>query len=159
VLFISKLGYSFIYNLEQLLIQQEMKHKFLAGLPESSLQIIEYHPNMQWDEEGKEFYLDGELYDVVMKKNENGKTLFYCVNDKKEKELLAEFAKAVKSGNDNSAAGKNAKNGIKYPVSDYTIQTNQLLTISDCISKERPFCFKSSIISSTKEVIVPPPRS
>ena len=56
----------------------------------------EHGNNMQWKDDGKEFTLNGEMYDVAKVKKVNGKTVLYCVNDKKEKELLSNFIKAIK---------------------------------------------------------------
>lgn len=131
-------------------------------LPESSLQIIvaeEHAKALQWEEEGKEFLLYGELYDVAKIKMVNGKTLLYCLNDKNEEKLLHEFAKAIKSATNNSDNNKNTKSNYKFQLSDYyffkaTEKAAVIITSAVC----QHLFFISSLTSSVKEVNAPPPR-
>ena len=47
---------------------------------------------LEWEEEN-EFRFKGEMYDVVERKEVNGKFLLLCIPDKKETQLLHEFQK------------------------------------------------------------------
>ena len=88
------MGYYFIYQYQLRQVKREMKAQLFAQLPETSFKVIiaENHTNLQWqDDDGKEFTLNGEMYDVAKIKKKNGKTELYCLLDKKEKELLKNF--------------------------------------------------------------------
>lgn len=44
-------------------------------------------PSLRWEEEGEEFYYNGNMYDVVSIGYANGKATVYCINDKEENKL------------------------------------------------------------------------
>jgi len=106
LLFFSQMGYYFFYMFQQHQIKEAVKHELLAKLPESSLEIIDANAqknDIEWEEEGKEFYLHGQMYDVAFIKISNGKKLIYCLNDSKEEGLMKRFANAVNSGNEQNS--------------------------------------------------------
>ena len=77
LLFFSQMGYYFFYMFQQHQIKEAVKHELLAKLPESSLEIIDANAqknDIEWEEEGKEFYLHGQMYDVAFIKISNGIT-------------------------------------------------------------------------------------
>jgi hypothetical protein len=135
-----------------------MKAQLFAKLPESSLEIIvaEETKNIQWQDDGKEFSLNGEMFDVTKIKKENGKTVLYCINDKKEKELLQNFAKAMKA---DAANGKSGKLGIKFQFTDYIITSvekpgGQISRIGTKFT-----VYNSALSFTIKEITAPPPRA
>ncbi len=67
----------------------EFKEKVKTSLAEYDLDIFELNViknSVTWEEEGKEFWLKGQLYDVVVQKTINGKKYIYCLNDTKEEQ-------------------------------------------------------------------------
>lgn len=155
--FISQAGYQFIFMLQQYHLKEVAEKKVLAGLPDSSLEIIEQDKSIHWTEKEKEFYRHGEMYDVVKVKKLKGKILLYFLNDKKEKKILKDFANAAKSRNSNN--GKTGKQTIKFQVKVYSNQTIQLLILADHFAHQNPFGLEPKIISSYQEINVPPPRA
>ena len=131
----------------------------LAGLPESSLEVIAGdQKNIIWEEEGKEFSLNGLLYDVVKTRIMDGKIFIYCVNDAKEEELLRDLARAAAAGNAASKQ-KGSKHVVKLPLNDF---------VSDMMEKEfhaqvhkaQEYPDLIAVICSVlKKVDSPPPRS
>ena len=66
LLFTSQVGYYFVYTIHQFIIKEEMERELLTQIPESSFELIvaeEVAGKIEWEEKGKEFYLDGEMYD------------------------------------------------------------------------------------------------
>ena len=134
-----------------------MEKELLAHIPASSLEVIiaeQFGDRIQWEEKGKEFSLDGILYDVVRINKSDGRTFLYCINDKQEKQLLENLAKAVNANHGN----KQEKNNIK-----------SLLLDSVCFIDEQEPCFFSSpssyscfnapLVSSFEEINIPPPKA
>ncbi len=76
-------------------IQHEIKMEFRNHADERTLTQIELTPStlasMHWEKANKEFILDGKMYDVVKTKTIKGKKILYCINDKKEQQLLGNF--------------------------------------------------------------------
>ena len=134
----------------------------MAALPESSLEIIDADinkNNIEWEEEGKEFYLYGEMYDVARVKKINGKTLIYCLNDKKEEQVLQDLAKAVQSGSDQNANGKPGQHLVKFQLADLNILSTEKTSVAiNQPARQKHFGYTVAIVSNNKEVNTPPPK-
>ena len=159
MIFISQIGYYFIYAYEQHLIKEEIKEEILASMPESSLELMveeQYSDKIEWEEDGKEFYLNGEMYDVAKIKHENGKTLLYCVNDKKEKDLLDHLMKTLGR---NHGSGKSGRQVLKSQFSVYDVNKIEIEQVSFTIQSENFVFFNVALKSSFKEINSPPPRA
>ena len=158
----SQVGYFCVYSFQQNKIKNEVKVQMKNMLQESSLQIIVAEENagtLKWQEEGKEFMLHGELYDVAKMETVNGKTLLYCINDKKEEKLLQKFLKAIKSATNNNTNSKNGKTNCKFQTNHYWFFYNkENITAINADGSWVYLSYISSLISSVKEVIAPPPR-
>ena len=95
ILFVSN-GYHLYFKYLQYQIQEEVKHEIKNGLNEKDLSLIIVSTKninkIKWTKKNKEFSYKGEMYDVVKIKTENNKTYFYCLNDVKEKDLIANYS-------------------------------------------------------------------
>jgi hypothetical protein len=157
LLFTAQAGYYFIYTIHQYIIKEEIEKQLLADIPDSSLELIiaeQFAGKMEWKEKGKEFSLNGVMYDIVRIKKSGGKTLLYCINDKKEKQLIEDLVKAV-SGNHNS---KQDRSNVKSPLSDFFFMNHEegLNIVSE------PSAYTSlieKVISSFEEINIPPPKA
>ena len=84
-----------------------IREKILGQLKDSELEMIPINnQNINWEEEGKEFFLGEELYDVVRTKIVEGQKILYCINDKKERLLIDDYNLITKK---NSSSDKKAK--------------------------------------------------
>lgn len=159
LLFFSQAGYYLFFTIQQHRLKESIKEQLLTTIPESSLDVIDVDlnkSNIEWEEEGKEFYLHGQLYDVAAIKNVNGKTLIYCLNDKKEELLLKNLAKTVASGNGQPSNSKHGQHTVKFQLPDYiffsenTAATNQVV-------RQKHFGYSVALISIVTDVNTPPP--
>ena len=124
ILFTSQVGYYFIYTVHQFILKEEIERELLAHIPESSLEVFvaeELGDKIVWEEENKEFSIEGVLYDVARIKKSDGKTFLYCINDQQEKQLLDGLAKAVNANHGN----KQEKNNIKSLLVDLVCMNNE----------------------------------
>ena len=157
ILFTSQVGYYFIYTIHQYILKEEIEKELLAYIPDSSLEVFvaeEFGDKIVWEEENKEFSIEGVLYDVARIKKSDGKTFLYCINDQQEKQLLDGLAKAVNANHGN----KQEKNNIK-----------SLLVDLVCVNDDEapgifsvPFtysCFNVNFVSSFEEINIPPPKA
>lgn len=159
----SQAGYYCVYSFQQSQIKKEVKEHLKKLLPEPALQVIvaeDFTNAIKWKEEGKEFILNGELFDVAKTKRVNGKTFLYCLNDKNEEKLLHEFAKAIKSATDNNGTNKNSKGSYKFQLSDYYFfnNTEKMPPVNFNTSNKYLF-FISCLAASVNEVNTPPPKA
>lgn len=136
-----------------------MKAQIINQLPESSFEVIiaEENNTLVWKDNGKEFSLNGEMYDVAKIKIENGKTVIYCINDTKETRLLENFIKAMKNDASNSKSGKS---NLKLQFAYYIINTLDINTAAASIYSSGEFTiFNSALYLISQETDAPPPRA
>jgi hypothetical protein len=159
LLFFSQAGYYFFYMFQQYQIKEAAKHALLAKLPKSSLEIIDanaYKNDIKWEEEDKEFYLHGQMYDVAFIKMINGKKLIYCLNDSKEEDLLKRFANAVNSGNEQNSSSKHGHHIIKFQLSDFVMLSQHTITLNVRVSVKY-IDHTDALITNITEIFTPPP--
>ena len=134
-----------------------MERGLLAHIPESSLEVIvsdQVADKIEWQEKNKEFSLDGILYDVARVEKKEGKTFLYCINDKKEKQLLDNLVKAVNKNHDN----KQGRNNIKSLLLDLVCMSDE----EDPKTFSVPSAYSSFnviLVSSFEEINSPPPKA
>ena len=113
ILFLFNLfGYYLPYLLIRSSIKSEMKEKVKESLPDEFLVKFSF-PNkdlkkiVHWEEEGKEFEYNNEMYDVVRILRMGDTTMLFCLKDKDEKSLMANFEGLVKKNLENDGRTKN----------------------------------------------------
>jgi hypothetical protein len=144
---------------QQYEIKEVVKQELLSKLPESSLEIIDanfYKNDIEWEEEGKEFYLHGQMYDVAFIKVINEKKLIYCLNDSKEEELLKRIASVVNSGNEQNSSNKDGHHTIKFQLSDFIILAQQVTVIREPVPVKY-IDHTVALITNIAEIFTPPP--
>ena len=129
----------------------------LTLIPESSLEVFveeELGDKILWEEENKEFSIEGVLYDVARIKKSDGKTFLYCINDKQEKQLLDGLSKAVNANHGN----KQEKNSIKSLLTDLVCMNDEeqptIFSVPSSYSR-----FNVVLVSSFEEINIPPPKA
>lgn len=134
-----------------------MERELLAYIPDSSLEVFvaeEFGDKIIWEEENKEFSIQGVLYDVARIKKSDGKTFLYCINDKQEKQLLDGLAKAVNANHGN----KQENNTIKSLLVDLVCMNDDepsiFLSVPSTYSR-----FNVILVSSFEEINIPPPKA
>lgn len=148
-------GYYLWFCFQQQQIQKEVKHKLRKSLKDDELTLIIGTPSneieIQWIKKDKEFRFKGEMYDVVRTKVVDKVTHYYCLNDIREKKLIAKYNKHHESKND---VGKRLKRTFTNLYSPPTsVQLNDI-----SISKNKYYYSKIAILSNTKDVSSPPPK-
>ena len=160
-LFFGQIGYLIYYIIEVQEVKISVQKEILSGLPETAFIPVCFEDNesvIKWDEEGKEFSLNGEMYDVAITKMENGKTIFYCLPDKKEEQLLSNYSKTVEASSEQNPAGKNQRI-IKFHLPDLFVSAmNQKTDDKNSFISSEYFNVTPGIISSIKKIITPPPE-
>ena len=134
-----------------------MEREMLTLIPESSLEVFvveELGDKIVWEEENKEFSIEGALYDVARIKKIDGKTFLYCINDKKEEQLLDNLIKAVNKNHDN----KQGRNNIKSLLLDLVCMSDEEEPNFFSVPSAYSF-FDVTLVSSFEEINSPPPKA
>lgn len=157
-LVISQVGYYFFYTIKQYQIKEAVKQQLLCALPESSLQIFAAdNKNIVWEEAGKEFNIDGKMYDVAYIKTINNQKYLYCLSDADETILLNNFAKAINHKTSNKYQ-KDGKDSIKFQTL-FSKNIEPLITNCFFINNKKTFSiFQQNTITAIVSVVIPPPK-
>ncbi len=112
-------GYFLYFKYLQSNIRLNVTSEIKKGMKEKDLSLVVVTPNneneIEWTKENKEFKYKGFLYDVVTVKEMDGKRYYYCYNDIKEQELIANFSRLNRRRNKTLLRIKK-ESGNKYVV-------------------------------------------
>jgi hypothetical protein len=124
--------YQFTLVYQQRQAKREMKQQLRRRLSDDDLEMISYiehEKEIEWEEEGKEFRLYGEMYDIVKTTTTKGKLVLYCINDKKENALIQKYLDHLKqkSTSDKKSRSSSAKLLFNQSPDAIAISTRQVL--------------------------------
>ena len=95
-------GVPFAFKVVQINIKYEVRREIKAGANDNELEIIFADDEfIHWIFRGKEFRYKDEMYDVVKSKVIDNKKYYYCICDKKEKDLINQYNKTNSSKTEN----------------------------------------------------------
>lgn len=159
LLFLSQGGYRIYYSYKQHQAKESAKQKLLASIPENLLDVIDADRNkaaIEWEEEGHEFYLHGQLYDVAYTKNVNGKMFIYCLNDTREEGLLKELSKLVAGNTNKPGSTQPGQYIVKFQSPDFILLAEKDI-LPEQSQKEKYFYRTEMLSSVITDLITPPP--
>jgi hypothetical protein len=139
--------------------QKELvKEQLHKNLRDNEMELISLSDNKQkiyWQEDGKEFLFNGELYDVVKSKIINGETILYCLSDNKEKEIIKSYNKVTKN---NSSKDKRAKSNVETASTLFVIENKKSEDISSYKFIKEYYLFISQLSVGITNQLLQPPR-
>lgn len=137
-----------------------MIHKLLSALPESALDIVDATANkahIEWEEEGREFFLHGQMYDVAYTKSMNGKTLIYCLNDTKEENLLKALGKIASGNAGNAGNNQPGQHITKFQSPDFILSELTIVGVAVPDQTINAFYRVNQLPTVTTDIPTPPP--
>jgi hypothetical protein len=160
---VGQCGYYSFCAFQIYVAKESAKEQLLRQLPDHFLTRIEVSSNISsihWEEEGKEFSLDGEMYDVVRTTVEKGKLYLLCFSDTKEDQLMETLQKVIKANADSSPnTGKHHLAG-KTLLADWVLGIHEEVIVAESIAVTTSFHFDQSqaLLNSFIKVNFPPPN-
>jgi len=99
-LWLSSIGYFHIFRMIQADIRHEIKKHLEQNIPDSELTRITFSVSdkPEWIRKDKEFRYMGQMYDIVRTGEENGLTVYYCIDDVDESLLVGKMEKTMGNG-------------------------------------------------------------
>jgi hypothetical protein len=153
-----------ILKLLQWQARENIEHLLQQQLPDDQLEAFENPTSLHsfaWEEKGKEFHYNGSMYDVVRTVQKKGKTLYYCINDKKESKVYNCMEELVGKQLDNNSTTTGAANHylIKLLVQVFVLSGRHSFAVAR-FSAQRHYSYYHSFQypSSVIEIISPPPE-
>lgn len=110
VLLYNTIGYMVVFKGLQYTVKKEIKRRIKRSVPESELFLIKITENdinnhkngFRFIKAGKEFTLNGKMYDIVYKNIINDTIYYKCINDFQEEKLFACLDQQIKLTLENS---------------------------------------------------------
>lgn len=156
IILFSENGSFFYYSYQRYKIKQEVKKQLSSTIEQGLLELVDLEKNrdeIKWEDEGKEFSLNGFMYDVKRIEVKNGKTFLVCINDQKENELLKKIVNEIQK---NQKDKKN--NSYKFQLPDFVVVNADAFTPSAKLIQRKFSNFSESAINFSMEILIPPPR-
>jgi hypothetical protein len=144
------------------LAKEAAREELLKEIPENLLtkiRIIDNDKTIQWEEKGKEFRLNGEMYDVVKTKYEDGVEYMFCLADKNEDIVLDALEKLIRSNTDNTSQQGKHHSPAKIMIPDWVLELQIATPAGENAATAQTvyFTYKDSLQYSFIEIISPPP--
>jgi hypothetical protein len=112
------LGITLYLKHEKRMLKREIKHRIIEGIDKSELveltfTDLEAETQLRW-EHSKEFEYNGEMYDVVESKSDNGKITYWCWWDNEETSLNKQLNKLLARALNDQTPSKNSSNAHSW---------------------------------------------
>jgi len=156
-------GYHVFFRIKQENIKKSVQKRIREKIEEENAEHFVFAANdidklVEWEEDGKEFRYQGEMYDVIEKRTENGKVVIKCISDKKETELVKNY-KNITKDDFSGTSKKRTTLLLKLIVSLYAPLTTPVTADASINSgKINWVTYKCPLIFNTTEVLTPPPQ-
>jgi hypothetical protein len=156
----AQVGYGVVFYCSLQQAKEEMKMRIFSHLDDSELEAIFYSKNKDkivWEEDGKEFLLDGKMYDVIRFKTINNDKIIYCISDRNETKLLEKYGKTIE---ENIFHGKKQKsvNFEQFIFCFYNENAEENLFVFS--EKNIRFPLRNDfVLTGYEEAILQPPRN
>lgn len=152
-------GIQFIFSSLEYSIKKDIKHRIKNGVPENDLHVFSFndHEEPVWVKPGKEFRINGAMFDVVrQEKNEEGVT-YYCISDIQETMLFATLGQFTRENltDEDSPTGSSLRMAFKqYVCEDLRPVVVSMLSET---SIQQSFYYFMAVKSSDPDAECPPP--
>jgi len=159
----NSVGYFIVFKIAQTEVRKEIKTRLKLTVPQAELIAIEINKsdikNIHWEKENKEFYYSDHLFDVVKTKETPNSIIYYCIDDKKERNLFASLDDHVTSF---IASENSKKNSPTKKLNDHVVKiyfSNSYGFGFQNASTQVYFSFSTRIyLSEFQETKSPPPE-
>ena len=161
--FLNIIGYHFLFQIQQHSLKVNMKEYLSLKDIQSAIELNfslsdkSAFSKLEWEDE-KEFRMNGELYDVIEKRKENGKLIIVCIKDKKETHLVSNYDKLNKEAQ-GDLSSKSKSTILLNLIAGIFIQNElPVISIPGFVNKKPSTILDDLISSGMKEILVPPPQ-
>lgn len=150
----------FVFKYRQSQIRKEIKKQIKNGVAEEDLftfAVADINTDhVEWIKPGKEFRMNGTMYDIVRMELMDGKSYYKCINDEQEGKLFAELDEMVHKRMNDDSTDDYLKNLLKDFVK---VQVSLPAEMKFFLSPEMEFT--AYLVNSSNVYIglnIPPPK-
>ena len=153
---LSQVGHVLIYYVQLYQVKKLVKEQIVTGVPQSFCEVVEDTDLLRWEEEGEEFTMNGNMYDVVAVSKINGKKVYYCLNDTKEEDLVRNFSQIIK-GSSSKEKGSDPY-ASRFHITDQFISCTAVAILFSSYGNIDYYSQDTALHYNYWEVHIPPPR-
>jgi len=160
ILLYTQLGYYGRFVIQQWLLKQEAREAWIAALPDRSffrVRLADVDAEGHWEEEGKECWYNGHLYDVIRQKTENGVVWLCCMDDEREAKLIRQSGEITHTNND--FPDKRDNHSFSMRMGDWLAGVLLIRVERPVVPAKDHFGYWSPLLSAGfGEIALPPPK-
>ena len=159
-------GYFIVFKLMQYEARKEMKAYIKQNLNDEEMEVIVI-PNNKIGTAGSgfrfveenEFIYNDKLYDIVRKKTDGNKTIFYCINDKFEENLFSGLFEHTKRNTDQNTPINEKSNKLTKSIVKEALPEKQVLLHYAINQSITHFKYALFIKEQFIPILSPPPKA
>ena len=144
-------------------MQEAAREAWLASLSDSAfvrMSLSAVNTAGKWEEQGKECWYKGHLYDVIRQREMDGTTWLYCLDDEREERLIEGSIDVTRANLDQPVKQTGHALSISISMRDLLCETPQwnIEPLPDAGPQYSPLgiCRPSSRYA---RIVIPPPKS
>lgn len=152
------IGYYLLYHILESNNRNEMQKSLAEATVFETIRIhkSELH-NVIFEDDGNEILLNGEMYDIRSKVDSGDYVIFYCIQDKHETKLRAEFSKHVNTDAPlNHSPYKKRSNFHKNPIKDLFYDHQTFFSIACVLELFRDVNIELQVVYLAPHPLPPP---
>lgn len=166
-LFLLQIGSYFpVFKIKQWAIRKDIELIIKKNVNNKDLKLISIPTNypLKWEREGREFWFEGNLYDIIRSEIKDSTTHYYCLNDAKETELTNDYAGIIQkqlnstTNTEGSCLDDYFKEIIKIYFPHPVIDSTQYVEFSAPKHLKIPIPYRCFYTSLSINLIDPPPK-
>ncbi|HEX8461372.1 MAG TPA: hypothetical protein VF623_08075 [Segetibacter sp.] len=145
-------------KVEKEIARYEMKERIIKDIPDSLLTVFELNElqnRLTWKEEGKEFWIGQDLYDIVKMSVINNKTYVFCINDENEEKVIEDYQKNVSKKSPQSNTAKNTTSFFSAVFLNEAVATISNIGLNNLTHFDT---ISTDILQQDKKILSPPPK-
>lgn len=155
MLLLSQFGHLALFTIEEIRMEEAFEAKLLKTIPDTALEKIVDDGQLEWEKAGKEFFYQGNLYDIVRTSTEKGRTVYYALRDHQEKQLIDTYAKNLRR--EESSKETKSNPGAKFNPIVFTLPGTAAILWFPVTGRERTIDFAANLPHNHSRPIPTPP--
>ena len=103
ILFYTQLGYYGQFMILQWRMKEAAREAWLTTIPDAQLyriSLADINATGRWEEEGRECWFRGHLYDVIRRATIDGTVYLFCLDDVREAQLIHQSVEVTRANQD-----------------------------------------------------------
>lgn len=144
------------FHISRYLIREDMEQQIRENPNESELNMLvvtnQEFDNLHWTRAHKEFEYKGDMYDVIQIKSSGNTKKIFCLNDAREKKLMAQYRAHQRTRKKSKQVLNKTEFSKYFPAENHFSITS---VASEVVYSEHPIL----VVSTTLSPPAPPPKS